>query len=213
MPHEFIEPDWNARYVSGDAPWDVGHPSTELVRIVEQTDELPRGRLLELGCGTGTNAVYLARNGFDVTGVDIAHEAIDRANARMAREQNGGGESLSVSFHVADVTKLPAALGLGEVEPFDVLFDRGCYHCVRRVALAEYQAMLGRVTRSGSVFLVLCGNSNEKLEDRGPPTVSEAELNAELGGLFDLVRLSEYRFDDIGDGTRPLGWSVLMRRK
>ncbi len=212
MPRAFEEPDWNARYVSGDAPWDVGHPSTELVRIVEQTDELPRGRLLELGCGTGTNAVYLARNGFDVTGVDIAHEAIDRANSRLAREQSGG-ETLSVSFHVADVTKLPAALGQGEVEPFDVIFDRGCYHCVRRVALEEYQAMLGRVTRSGSVFLVLCGNANETLEDRGPPTVSEAELNAELGELFDIVRLSEYRFDDIGDGTRPLGWSVLMRRK
>lgn len=84
MPHEFNEPDWNARYISGDAPWDVGHPSTELVRIVEQTDELPRGRLLELGCGTGTNAVYLVRNGFDVVGVDIAHEAIDRASARLA---------------------------------------------------------------------------------------------------------------------------------
>jgi SAM-dependent methyltransferase len=218
----FVEPDWNARYVSGDVPWDSGHPSTELRRVVEETDELPRGRLLELGCGTGTNAVYLAQNGFQVTAVDGSSEAIARANARLESAQFDQRKS-SVVFHCANVVDLPAALSDVEpnqphVEPFDVLFDRGCYHCVRRADLPGFQSMLDRVTRSGTLFLLFAGNAKETREGRGPPTVGEPELRAELGGTFDFVRLTEFRFDETGDGetgdgSRPLAWSVLLRRK
>jgi len=211
MGERFAEMDWDARYVSGDVPWDSGHPSTELRRVVEATNELPRGRLLELGCGTGTNAVYLARQGFEVTAVDGSREAIERAEARLAAE-SAGGATLPVGFHVADVTALPAALGTGDNEPFDVLFDRGCYHCARMGNLAGFQAMLERVTRPGTLFLLLAGNAKETREGQGPPTVSEEELRAELGGMFELLRISEFRFDDTGNGFRPLAWSVLMRR-
>ncbi|RIK79466.1 MAG: hypothetical protein DCC68_13195 [Planctomycetota bacterium] len=210
-PQDFAEPDWNARYVSGDTPWDTGQPSSELRRVVEETDELPRGRLLELGCGTGTNAIYLAERGFRVTAVDGAHEAIARANERVER-RGIDGPALPVSFHLANVVDLPSALEADYFEPFDVLFDRGCYHCVRRAGLGAFQAMLARVTRTGTLFLLLAGNANESREGRGPPTVSEAELRADLGGLFEFVRVSEFRFDDIGDGSRPLGWSVLLKR-
>jgi SAM-dependent methyltransferase len=112
MSH-FVEPDWNARYVSRDVPWDCGHPSTELRRVVEETDELPRGRLLELGCGTGTNAIYLAQIGFQVTAVDGSSEAIARANARLETERSHRRHT-SVEFHRASVVDLPAALSDGE---------------------------------------------------------------------------------------------------
>ncbi|MEX2185249.1 MAG: class I SAM-dependent methyltransferase [Pirellulales bacterium] len=186
--------DWNARYISGDTPWNSGHPSTELRRVVEQTDELPRGRLLELGCGTGTNAIYLARNGFEVTAVDGSQEAIDRAQ-RQADEARQSDEPISVDFHVADVVDLPDALcgdcdesniSEASVEPFDVLFDRGCYHCVRRDGAAAFVAMLERVTRSGTRLLLLAGNPNEPHGDRGPPRAAESELRDELGGCSTL---------------------------
>ncbi len=229
--------DWNARYISGDTPWDSGHPSTELRRVVQQTDELPRGRLLELGCGAGTNAIYLARQGFDVTAVDGSQEAISRARRQTAAAR-GAGEQLSVEFHIADVLELPAALHgkstasqtnqspveplakpptartvEATIEPFDVLFDRGCYHCVRQSALAPFQAMLERVSRPGTLFLLLTGNANEPRGDRGPPRVDEQELRDELGPWFEFLRISEFRFDDTGDATRPLAWSVLLQRR
>ena len=219
--------DWNARYVAGDTPWESGHPSTELRRVVEQTDELPRGRLLELGCGTGTNAIYLARRGFKVTAVDGSHEAISRARG-LSDDARRCGESLAVEFHIADVVDLPTALftaahgdsasgdtsqaGQRSSEPFDVVFDRGCYHCVRQASLAAFQAMLARVTRPGTRFLLLTGNANEPRGDRGPPRVDERELRDDLGGLFEFLRVSAFRFDDTGDGTRPLAWSVLLQR-
>ena len=63
--------DWNARYLSGELPWDSGLPSRELQRVLEEQKIAP-GRALELGCGTGTNAIELARRGFDVTAVNCA---------------------------------------------------------------------------------------------------------------------------------------------
>lgn len=210
-PPGFVEPDWNARYVAGDTPWDSGHPSTELRRAIEEAAELSPGRLLELGCGTGTNAMYLAERGFHVTAVDASHEAIARANERAAAFR-ASEAARRVAFHRADVTALPDALGHNPFEPFDLLFDRGCYHCVRCGNPAAFQAMLARVTRPGSLFLLLSGNANESREGRGPPTVSEAELRSEFGELFEFVRVSEFRFDDTGDGSRPLGWSVLLKR-
>jgi SAM-dependent methyltransferase len=213
MHERIVEMDWDERYVSGNLPWDSGHPSTELRRVVEETNELPgSGRLLELGCGSGTNAVYLARHGFDVTAVDGSREAIARAQARLAAETIGDGP-LPVAFHVGDVTALSAGLGEGDAAPFDVLFDRGCYHCVRLGNLAGFQAMLERVTRPGTLFLLLAGNAKESREGQGPPTVSEEDLRTELGGMFEFLRISEFQFDDTGNGFRPLAWSVLMRRR
>lgn len=186
--------------------------------MIEETDELPRGRLLELGCGAGTNAIYLARRGFAVTAVDGAPEAIDRAR-RQAAESGSSAGTLAAEFHVADVLDLPAAIDGTRAErdaafePFDVLFDRGCYHCVRRTAAERFVAMLQRVTRPGTMFLLLAGNPNEPHGDRGPPRVAEREMREELGGLFEFLRITEFRFDDTGDGTRPLAWSVLLRRR
>jgi SAM-dependent methyltransferase len=212
-------PDWNARYVSGDTPWDSGHPSTELRRVVEQTGELPLGRVLELGCGTGTNAIYLARRGFDVTAVDGSTEAILLAR-RRAEDVRRMGETLPVAFHVGDVVgDLPGGIrgedqqAAASFEPFDVLFDRGCYHCVRRTGVDGFVAMLERASRRGTMFLLLAGNPNEPHGDRGPPRVAEREMRNELGGMFEFVRIEEFRFDDTGDGTRPLAWSVLLRRR
>jgi hypothetical protein len=93
------------------------------------------------------------------------------------------------------------------------VFDRGCYHIVRRINLDQYLQTLEVITRAGSLGLFLTGNANEKLE-KGPPTVTEEEIRAELGRLFEIIRLREFRFDPIkGPEDKPLGWSCLGRRK
>jgi SAM-dependent methyltransferase len=74
--------DWNSRYAAGDLPWDTGHPTRNLVELVEG-GTVPAGRALEIGCGTGTNALWLAGRGFDVLGVDLSPLAIERALAKV----------------------------------------------------------------------------------------------------------------------------------
>ena len=71
---------------------------------------------------------------------------------------------------------------------------------------------LERITQPGTLGLILTGNAREKLE-KGPPVVTEEELHNELGKLFQIVKLREFRFDPIrGPEDKPLGWSCLVKR-
>src|SRR5882672_3606492 len=107
--------DFAERYASGETPWDSGKPSAELLRVLN-AEKLTGATILEIGCGTGTNAIELARRGFHVVAADIVEQAITiaRDKARAA--------TVDVDFRVADV--LTDDLG----GPYDILCDRGVYH-------------------------------------------------------------------------------------
>jgi len=192
--------DFAQRYAAGQIPWDSGIPDEELVRLLD-AGKLNGKTVLEIGCGTGTNAVELARRGFQVTAIDLVDQAIQSARNK-ARRANA-----TVEFRVGNV------LNDGVGGPYDILFDRGVYHGLRLDDLKGFQELVRRVTRPGSWWLSLAGNANEKRDGDGPPVVHEHEIRAELGPLFDIVELREYRFTTNQDGFRPLAWSILMRRK
>ncbi len=133
--------------------------------------------------------------------MDLSPLAIERARRRAV------DAGVKVNFIAADVLALPDIGG-----PFAFFFDRGCYHAVRRSDVQGYLRTLERLTVPGSVGLVLAGNAREP-HDPGPPVVSEEEIRTELGGLFQVVRLREFRFDQVeGQPVRFLGWSCLLRR-
>jgi SAM-dependent methyltransferase len=198
--------NWDDRYQKGETPWDTGKPSAELCRVVAEAGIKPC-RAIEFGCGTGINSVWLAHQGFDVTGIDLSPSAIEKARRRAAEA------GTNVRFAAADLQQLPPEL----TGPYDFFFDRGCYHAVRREGAAGYLATLRAVTRPGTLGLVLAGNAREP-QDPGPPVVSEAELRSELGSLFDIPDLREFRFNvayDLTEGNikAPLAWSCLLRRR
>ncbi len=116
---------WDECYKTGDTPWETGQVSSELQGVLAESAIQPCCAL-ELGCGTGASAVWLAQQGFDVTACDLSTLAINRARQK-AKEAR-----VSVNFIVADVLNPPADL----VGPFDFFFDRGCYHVVRREDVA-----------------------------------------------------------------------------
>jgi SAM-dependent methyltransferase len=154
-----------------------------------------------VGCGTGTNAVWLAQQGFDVTAVDLSPRALERARERAHKA------GVRVRFVAADLLATPDLDG-----PYSFFFDRGCYHAVRRTDVGPYLRNLEQATASGSVGLVLAGNAREP-HDPGPPLVTEEDIRRELGRLFFIDRLREFRFDEVaGQGVRFLGWSIFLRR-
>src|SRR5437867_12479013 len=77
--------------------------------------------------------------------------------------------------------------------PYDVVFDRGVYHGIRNGNLPGFLKMLERVTRKGTRWLTLAGNAKEPMED-GPPVVSEEAFRTELGPLFKILEVREFRF-------------------
>ena len=192
--------DFSDRYAKGDTPWDSGRPSTELLRVLD-SGKLKGETALEIGCGTGLNAIELARRGFRVTAVDVVEQPLKIARSRTREAK------IQVDFRVADVLK--DDLG----GPYDLLFDRGVYHVLRQIDLKGFQKFLGRITRPGSLWFSLSGNANEKESDKGPPVVTEEELRADLSPLFDILELREFRFDLSQEDFRPLAWAVLARRK
>src|SRR5689334_19133078 len=117
---------WDEQYQAGTPPWDSGRVSPELVRVVAE-ERIAACPAIELGCGTGTNAVWLAQQGFQVTAIDLSPLAIQRANERAA------AAAVKVRFVAGDVLAPPDVGG-----PFDFFFDRGCYHVVRRDNAAGY---------------------------------------------------------------------------
>lgn len=193
--------DWNECYVGGFLPWDSGIVDRELRRTLEAGDVRPCSAL-ELGCGSGTNAIYLAERGFMVTAVDFAPTAIKHAEAKAR------SASAKLQFLCDDVTKLEVLR-----EPFDFVFDRGCYHSLRRAGqLAGYLKTVERLTRAGSKLLVLAGNPDAS-EVGGPPRVKAAELCGDFEKAFSLQRLNAMRFEDAGHVDGPLGWCALFIRR
>lgn len=192
--------NWDERYLTGDTPWDSGRPSAELVRVLSEYN-IPRGRALELGCGSGTNAIALAQQGFAVTAVDCSETALAAARSKADTAQ------VVIDWVAADVQHF----GQGR-PPVDFIFDRGCYHCCRRVDLEGYLATHRHLARAGAWCLVLAGNPN----DGGvcsPPRVTALELLTEFGSLYDLKQLREFSFEDPGGSRGPLGWSCLLQRR
>lgn len=192
--------DWNDSYRDGCLPWDTGRPSSELGRVIAEHAIRP-SRALEIGCGTGTNSVWLAEQGFQITGIDVAPLAIEMA------EQRAKAAGVQATFRVADVLQLPELGG-----PFDFFFDRGCYHAVRRTAAEQYAPAVARQLAAGARGLILAGNAREP-NDPGPPVVTEEQIRDELGLAFKIVDLHEFRFDEApGVPARFLGWSCLVEK-
>lgn len=110
-----FKPQWwrfEWRYWRRQTPWDTNITPPEVTAFIEQT---PPGRALDLGCGTGTNAITLARNGWRVTAIDFSIKAIGRAR------QKASAAGLDVDFRLGDVSDLSGLKG-----PFDYALDIGC---------------------------------------------------------------------------------------
>jgi SAM-dependent methyltransferase len=191
--------DWDTAYREGTPPWDAGRPHAELARVLDEYRLRPQ-TVLEVGCGTGADAIVLARRRFEVTAVDCSPIAIERA--RLRAEQSDA----VLRFVLDDVFDFARTSG-----QFDLVYDACLYHAIRLVNLARYVDMLWRVTRPGSYYFCLAGAPSETVED-GPPQVTEDEMHNELGRLFEFVHLRPTRLESANPNQTYAGWSCLMLR-
>jgi SAM-dependent methyltransferase len=134
------------RYLLGDLPWDSGITPPEIVALIEK-DGLAPGRAIDLGCGTGTNVVYLADHGWQATGVDFIGRAIRRARRKARR----AGVAPRTRFIRGDLTRLsPSDLG----DSFDLAVDIGCCHALPLSGRAHYARSVRSLVRPGGLFML-----------------------------------------------------------
>jgi len=163
-------------YRAGRPRWDSAEPRPELAGLIQGR---PAGRALDLGCGTGTDAIYLASQGWEAVGVDFVPEAIGTARSRAAACGS------SASFVVADVTRLRQAAVNGD---FDLVIDIGCYHAIPARLRDSYATEVAALTMPGA-DLYLAGISAPPATWRllGAQGVSADDLRRRFGTDFDLA--------------------------
>jgi SAM-dependent methyltransferase len=158
---------WDASYRDGPAPWDIERPQPAIARLADEGGFT--GTVLDAGCGTGENALYIASLGLGVVGVDVAETAM-----AMAREK-AEARSIEADFVVGDALDLWSKLG----RAFDTVLDCGLFHTFDGDERRDYVASLGCVTVRGGILHVLC--FSDVGSGCGPHPVSRAELKAAFG--------------------------------
>lgn len=196
---------WDERYRAGDAPWDMRRPEPRLTELVERLT-VPRGVALDLGCGTGDNAMWLAEHDYEAVGVDIAAAAVAEAQRRAVE-----AGLKSVRFVCASVLGgLPVAAGGARLA-----LDRGCFHTVSASDRARYAANVAEALAAGGWWLVLCGNADEVRAEgeEGPPQLTAAEVVDAVEGLFEVVTLEHSRFTRDDGAPGSLAWRGVLRKR
>ncbi len=189
------------RYQQGDIPWDHQLPDVNLVDLVTSRPLNPCSAL-DIGCGLGDNVIWLAGQGFSVTGCDISPTAIEGARQRV------DAAGVKCDLLVLDFLK-------EEVNgaPFQFIFDRGCLHSIsgsrKRNSFARRAAAH---LVPGGLWLTLTGNADAPPRETGPPCLSARELVKAAEPHFEILSLRAGQFgsDQIDP---PPAWICLMKRR
>lgn len=192
---------WESRYQSGDLPWDTGRPNLQLAELVKKGG-VPVGRVLDVGCGTGTNSIWLAGRGFDVLGLDISETAV--AMARTKADEQG----CECRFEVGDIFVEDS-----REDTFDFVFDMGCFHTfddpVDQAALA---ARIASLLKPGKPWLSIVGSTDGPARQHGPPRRSATDIVTAVERHFEIESLVRFWFDE-NLPSPTWGWRVLLRRR
>ena len=182
-------------------PWDTKAPKENV--IAWQEAGLIRGDVLDIGCGLGDNAIYLAKHGHTVTGLDISPTALITAERRAVDAR------VAVRFATTDATRLD-----GYTEAFDTVIDSGCYHCLDHAGRADYAVAVHRATRPGATLLLSAfSDANAATGDWPRPMVSEEELRRTFGDAgWTIASLESSTVPLEAEGTDAVMWMLRAHR-
>ena len=196
-----VEERYKERYKSGDTPWDISRADFNLIEVVTQKPILSC-KVLDIGCGTGDNSIWLARNRFQVTGTDTSEIALEKAKEKASKADV---ECNFILFDFRD-NKIEGA-------PFGFVFDRGCFHSFSsgngRGRFAQNVA--DHLEESG-LWLTIAGNADEDRQGPGPPQRTAADIVLAVEPYFEILSLQSSQFGS-NHPNPPRAWRCLMQKR
>jgi len=165
----------------GQAPWDIPGPQPAFVAL-EEAGAI-QGSVLDAGCGTGENALYLASRGHEVWGIDYLPIAIERAMKKAERR------GLGVRLQVANALELDKL-----ARQFDAVIDCGLFHTFSDEERPAYVAGLARVLRPDGQFHLLCFSDREP-PGEGPRRVTQQEIHDSFRDGWRVEEIREAAFE------------------
>jgi cyclopropane fatty-acyl-phospholipid synthase-like methyltransferase len=172
---------FESAYLGTPPPWDIGRPQPAIVMLAE-TGQIT-GSVLDVGCGTGENVLYLAERGFAASGVDGAPTAIKKAQAKAK------GRGLNASFEVGDALDLSVPKRL-----YDTVIDSGLFHVFSDQDRTRFAESLRRVIRLGGVYFLMCF-SDQQPGDWGPRRVTQAEIHSVFSDGWRVNQIQPSAFE------------------
>lgn len=167
---------------SGTPPWDIGRPQPEVVKLSETGEML--GKVLDVGCGTGENVLYLSQLGHEAVGIDLSPKAIKRA--QLKAEERG----LSARFVVGD------ALALEKLRTrFDCVIDSGFFHTLSDHDRLVFRRSLASTLKEGGTYFMLCFSELEPESWGGPRRVTQQEIRDTFGKPWQVNYIRDALFE------------------
>jgi SAM-dependent methyltransferase len=184
----------------GTPTWDIGRPQGAIVRLASAG--FISGPVLDVGCGTGENALYLASLGHEVLGIDLARAAIEKARAKAVDRAAGD----RVEFLVWD------ALHLGDLgRRFETAIDSGLFHCLAPEQRGAYSASLGDALRPGGRAHLLCWSTRNRL-GYGPERIRKSDIRASFRSGWSVEAIEEETLDSLLPARLVHAWLARIRR-
>jgi SAM-dependent methyltransferase len=196
-----IEDRYRERYKSGNTPWDIDQPDFNLIEVVAERP-IPACKALDIGCGTGNNSIWLARNRFQVIGIDTSAIALDKAREK-ASEANVQCDFMLVDFLHNKV----------EGAPFGFVFDRGCFHSFdSENARREFARSVATHLQDAGLWLTIVGNADEHRQGPGPPQRTAGDIVLAVEPYLEVLSLTSSHFGS-NRPNPPRAWRCLMQKR
>ena len=190
---------WEHAYRAGHVNWDPGQYDGHLPWLID-TFSIRPCRAIDIGCGNGKSAIWLAEQGFDVTGVDLAPTAIKQAVALAARR------NVPARFVQGVFPNVPELLGI----KYDLVIERGFLQHLKHEEMAETLLRISELLSPGGFFYSLMLADGGKTGYRGMKRWREDEIRAVVQPLFRVVSMKKSVFTPGETGSMP-AWVTVMK--